>query len=55
LFQSVDDVVNISLKNIRKDRYLCIPWFKNKLFYFLSTITPLSLVNVIISSNRKKQ
>jgi short-subunit dehydrogenase len=55
LFQSVDEVVISSLRNLRKDKYLYIPGFKNKLFYLLSKITPLKLVNFIVSSNKKKQ
>lgn len=55
LFQTVNDVVDSSLKNIKKGSYLHIPWFKNKVFYFLSNIIPLKLVNAFIYLNKKKQ
>ena len=43
-----EKVVNISLKNLFKNKKLIIPGFSNKILYWISKITPVKLSNIIV-------
>lgn len=45
-----EDVVNISLKYLKKNKVICIPGFKNKLIVFLLKLLPKTIYNKIASN-----
>ncbi len=49
-WMSAEDVVNISLQYLKKDKVVCIPGFKNKLIVFLLKLLPETIYNKIASN-----